>query len=101
MGEYANSRRDVLTRVRAVENALFLVGVNRVGRERSISFPGRSIVVDPLGMVIARRRGSEGIMTVEVDLDDIPRIRRTVTYFSDRTPNLDASLIAFEKQGAA
>lgn len=40
-------------------------------------------------------------MTVEVDLDDIPRIRRTVTYFSDRTPNLDASLIAFEKQGAA
>jgi predicted amidohydrolase len=87
---------DTLTRARAIENGLFLVGVNRVGREKGISFPGRSVIVNPLGEVIVRHRDSEGLMNAEIDLDEIARIRHEVTYFTDRIPRLDASLMAAE-----
>lgn len=89
---------DILTRARAIENGLFLVGVNRVGKEPGISFPGRSVVVNPLGEVIERKHDSEGIMTVEIDMDEISRIRHSVTYFLDRIPSVDASLMTLSKR---
>lgn len=44
---------DVLLRARAIENQAFAVGVNRVGRQGVIDYPGHSLVIGPRGETVA------------------------------------------------
>ncbi|MEW4570268.1 carbon-nitrogen hydrolase family protein [Tautonia sp. JC769] len=54
--------------VRAMENAVFVMAVNRVGSERGFPFIGRSAIVDPNGQVLARGDGQcEQILMAEID----------------------------------
>jgi predicted amidohydrolase len=58
---------------------LFVVFVNRVGTEGDLRFWGGSHVVDPWGNVIAEAaRGTEDLVTVEVDLAEVRRRRRSI-----------------------
>jgi omega-amidase len=52
-----------LLTARAVENQAYVVGVNRCGREPEASYCGRSVVVDPFGVIIAD--GSDGPKAVQ------------------------------------
>lgn len=56
-----------LLRARAIENQAYVVGVNRVGRDPDLLYPGRSIVVDPLGVVIADAGAEERVLTASLD----------------------------------
>ena len=44
---------EILLKARAVENQFFVLGCNRWGRAGPYTFPGRSLILDPLGEVLA------------------------------------------------
>lgn len=56
-----------LLRARAIENQCYVVGVNRVGRDPDLLYPGRSVVVDPLGVVVADAGSEERVLTAVLD----------------------------------
>lgn len=60
---------DYVPRTRAVENAVFFVMVNRVGRDGPIDFVGRSQVVDPGGRVVIDAGDREGLVIADIDVD--------------------------------
>ncbi len=57
-----------LLRARAIENQAYAVGVNRIGKDPTHEYPGRSMVVDPRGNVVFDARDREGVFEVELDL---------------------------------
>jgi omega-amidase len=56
-----------LLRARAIENQSYVVGVNRCGNDPSHRYPGRSMVIDPKGNVIADGGASETVVDVMID----------------------------------
>jgi len=49
----ADTAPDFIAPARAVENRVFVVGVNRAGTERGVSFIGKSQIIDPNGRRLA------------------------------------------------
>lgn len=57
------------TRARAQDNQLFVVAVNRVGREGDVEYCGLSKVVNPRGEIVAEASSDrEELLTAELDL---------------------------------
>lgn len=75
---------ELLTRSRALENGCFvaaagLTGSNGVGSD----FAGYSRIVSPTGDVLAGLARTEGVVSTELDLDDIHRSRNEIPYLPD------------------
>jgi predicted amidohydrolase len=81
-----------LLAARAIENQLFVAGVNRAGRSASLQFGGGSTVVGPRGDVLAQLGPEEGFAEVEVDLAEVAAAREKVTYLADRAKEVDEFL---------
>ncbi|MGH2512601.1 MAG: carbon-nitrogen hydrolase, partial [Candidatus Limnocylindrales bacterium] len=77
----------------AIANALFVLAVNRVGREGDIAFYGGSFVADPLGSVLAETGSEESLLEAEFDLATIERVRQVQTFFRDRRPETYGPLL--------
>lgn len=56
-----------LLQARAIENQAFVVGVNRVGTDPQFAYSGRSVVVDPHGVIIADAGEQERVLTASLD----------------------------------
>ncbi len=56
-----------LLQARAIENQAYVIGVNRIGVEPSYSYSGRSVVVDPHGVIIADAGERETVLSAELD----------------------------------
>jgi predicted amidohydrolase len=58
---------DYLAQARAAENRIFLLASNRCGRERSTQFLGRSLIIDPDGVILQEGDpASPGILYAEI-----------------------------------
>lgn len=57
----------LLLQARAIENQAYVIGVNQCGSDPSFTYPGRSIVVDPHGVIIADAGEQEHVVTAELD----------------------------------
>ena len=79
---------EILLRARAVENQCFVVAVNRVGDDPDNHFNGHSLVIDPLGRVIADAGERDGVTVAEIDLDQLATVRGPIPVFADRRPEL-------------
>jgi predicted amidohydrolase len=85
-----------VTTTRAIENKVYLVWSNRVGQERGYPFRGRSKIIDPMGMVLARASDdNEEIIYAEIDVTKARAKRIThfaneweLDRFADRRPEL-------------
>ena len=77
----------LLVRARAVENELIVVACNRVGNDGQVTFPGRSLVVDPWGNVLVEGDDREGLLIAQADLREIRKARRYLTVYEDRRPD--------------
>ncbi len=77
-------------RARAAENQTFVVASGQYGTEpkSGIGFVGRSMVVDPWGVVIATAPDTECCITTMIDLDFIEEIRRRYPLMDQRRPSL-------------
>jgi predicted amidohydrolase len=65
-----------LLQARAIENQAYVIGVNRVGEEPGYTYPGRSVVVDPHGVIIADAGGQERSFSAMLDLEVVEAWRR-------------------------
>jgi deaminated glutathione amidase len=78
-----------LLRARAIENQAFIVAANQVG-----SHPGghrsggRSMIVDPWGVVLAQAPDREGHILAELDLERQREIRAELPVLANRRPEL-------------
>ncbi|WP_066073274.1 carbon-nitrogen hydrolase family protein [Neobacillus soli] len=71
-----------LIRARAIENTMFVFGANLVGD----IFSGRSIMVDPMGVILASAGEEEALIVSDIDLDRIRRVREKLPSVSHRKP---------------
>jgi predicted amidohydrolase len=78
---------EVLARARAIENQCFIVAPNQVGAHppghRS---GGRSLIVDPWGLVLAMAPDQETAISAVLDLDRLRDIRRRLPSLANRRP---------------
>lgn len=84
----------VLSRARAIENQMFLIGVNQVGSENfgpdgTVTYFGNSCIIGPWGeTIIEAGEANEELLTATIDLEKADEIRRKMTVLSDRRPDL-------------
>lgn len=62
---------------RAIENQVYVAGVNRVGEDgKGISYSGNSVMVDPKGVEMEKSpAGKEDIITIELSYAELQRFR--------------------------
>lgn len=79
---------------RALENILFTVGVNRVGKEEDLHLFGKSMVCNPRGRIISELpMDKEMVEVVTIDLNDIDKFRTEISYLRDRKPQIYGKLV--------
>ena len=71
-GRMKEEHLHVLTKARALENTLYLAVASQTGR----IFTGRSVVVDPFVVSICDAGEDEGLVTAEIDLERLVRVRK-------------------------
>jgi predicted amidohydrolase len=78
---------EVLLRARAIEDQAFMVAANQVGEHApGYRSGGRSMIVDPWGVVLAQAPDKETFVTAELDLERQLEIRRTLPSLANRRP---------------
>ena len=61
---------------RAIENQACVIGVNRVGSEPQFTYAGRSVVVDPHGVIVADAGEQERVLNASIDVETVNAWRR-------------------------
>lgn len=78
---------EVLLRARAIEGQAFVVAANQIGEHApGIRSGGRSLIVDPWGVVLATAPDTETFIVAELDLERQAEIRRTLPSLANRRP---------------
>ncbi len=76
-----------LIRARAIENQAFVVAANQIGKHPpSHRSGGRSLIVDPWGIVLAAAPDSDCVITADLDLEAQADIRRRLPSLANRRP---------------
>ena len=85
---------EVPIRARAYENGLYVLAANRVGLEGVRQHLGRSMLVDPMGMIQAELGTEQADLLVQtIDLDEVKRARTGLAWWRDRRPSLYQSIV--------
>jgi predicted amidohydrolase len=78
---------EVLLRARAIEDQAFVVAANQVGEHaRGYRSGGRSMIVDPWGIVLAQAPDAETVVVADLDLERQAEIRRRLPSLANRRP---------------
>ena len=79
---------EVLLRARAIEDQAFVIAANQVGEHaKGYRSGGRSMIVDPWGVVLAQAPDKETFVLAELDLERQAEIRRTLPSLANRRPS--------------
>lgn len=79
---------ETLNRARAIENQIFVSCTNSCGIAGETKYGGRSAMIDPWGETIKKAGETEEIISAEIDLGCIQKIRDSIHVFHDRRPDL-------------
>ena len=89
---------EVLLRARAIENQCFVVAANQIGTDGAGNRSGgRSMIVDPWGLVLASAADREGAIVAELDFDALRDVRRRLPALTHRRP--EAYRVSHEVSG--
>jgi predicted amidohydrolase len=67
---------EVLLRARAIENGAFVIAPAQCGTGGGVPTHGRSMIVDPWGIVVAQAADGPGVVVADLDLERVVAIRR-------------------------
>jgi predicted amidohydrolase len=84
---WPDTRREhwrTLLRARAIENQAYVIGVNRVGMGGRLTYVGDSMIVDPMGEVLASAAGGEALLVCDVDAATVAATRDRFRFMQDR-----------------
>jgi N-carbamoylputrescine amidase len=73
-----------IMRAHAIANGVYVIAVNRVGKEDHLTFWGNSFVCDPLGRILVQSGTEEDIQVCEIDFSKIETTRKIWTFLRDR-----------------
>ena len=80
---------EILFRSRALDNQVYAIGVApALDKDASYNSFGHSIAVNPWGEIIDELDYEEGLKIVEIDLDEIKRIREEIPILKNRRTDL-------------
>jgi predicted amidohydrolase len=81
-------------RARATENQTFVIASGQYGVEpkSGVAFVGRSMIVDPWGVVVATASDKEDCVTAHIDLDFIQEVRDRYPLMTQRRPEIYRTL---------
>lgn len=77
-----------LLRARAIENQMFIVACNRVGRSKETDFFGHSCIIDPWGEMVIELGEGEMLATAVIDIAQVNEVRAKIPVFEDRRPDV-------------
>jgi omega-amidase len=73
-----------LLQARAIENQCYVIGVNRVGKQDDdVNYSGDSSLVGPLGDILYRKEYEEDVAVVEINYEELMKIRRQFPFLKD------------------
>jgi deaminated glutathione amidase len=76
---------ETLIRARAIENQAYVIAANQIGEHPGgARSGGRSMIVDPWGLVLAQASDGEGHVIAELDLDRLELIRAQLPALANR-----------------
>ncbi|MBT3923874.1 MAG: carbon-nitrogen hydrolase [Nitrospina sp.] len=75
---------ETIQKSHAISNGVFLGSVNRVGREKSLTFWGRSFICNPFGNVIGQAEKDPQIVIAQCSLPEIDSTRQNWPFLRDR-----------------
>jgi predicted amidohydrolase len=79
---------EVLVRARAIEDQAFVIAANQIGEHvDGLRSGGRSMIVDPWGLVLAQAPDQETAIVADLDLDRQADIRRRLPSLANRRPS--------------
>ena len=87
--EFPSPKRKIwktLLHARAIENQLFVVGINRVGKSKTYEFFGYSLISN--GDYIERLGENPEVRIFSIDLKSLQPIRKSLPLLKDRRPDL-------------
>ncbi len=79
-------RWDILAQARAIENQIYLIACNRCGKENSTVFGGHSLIVDPMGEVLAMAGEETCVQYAEIDPKCVAEARKIMPSLRERMP---------------
>ncbi|HZO78899.1 MAG TPA: carbon-nitrogen hydrolase family protein [Solirubrobacteraceae bacterium] len=80
---------EILLRARAIENQCYIVAANQVGTHGGgYRSGGRSMIVDPWGLVLASAPDTECAIVAELDFDQLQTIRGRIPVLSHRREDM-------------
>jgi predicted amidohydrolase len=89
-------------RARAYENAVFIVGCNRVGEDVTLTFGGDSMIIGPRGEIYASMvdeiepetgAPKAGFTVARIDLDEVRKYREEYQFIQNRQPAMYRSIV--------
>ena len=79
---------EVLLRARAIENQAFVIAANQIGEHaKGFRSGGRSMIVDPWGLVLAQAPDAETVIVADLDLERQADVRRRLPSLANRRPS--------------
>jgi omega-amidase len=72
-----------LLQARAIENQAYLVGANRLGSDPYYTYPGRSLIIDPQGEILADAGDREVCIRAQLDLAALQKYREGLPFLDD------------------
>lgn len=82
----------LLLQARAIENQSFIVGVNRSGKDRSLTYSGDSMLISPKGEILAHLTEINELAVVEIDPTEAEKYRAAFPLKADRKEALYSRL---------
>ena len=79
---------DLLTASTALYNLCYVVAANQFGRLGNDHPFGRSAIIDPWGIAVAKAQGREDLVVGEIDLEYVKELRRELPTLALRRPDL-------------
>lgn len=94
IANWPETRKDhwiTLLKARAIENQCYIAGVNRVGSDTMLTYSGDSMIIDPLGNIIAHESRNEALVCADIDSEMAAKVRESFKLKADRKEVLYAS----------
>ncbi len=82
------SHWQTLLQARALENQCFVAGVNRSGKDKTLTYTGDSMLISPEGEVLAHLTGEDALQVVEIDPAQAEAYRKKFPLKADRKEDL-------------
>ena len=75
----------ILLRARAIENQMYIIAANRVGKDKEFWFHGKSCIIDPWGTILHEgNETDEGLIISTISKDEVIRVRKALPALDDR-----------------